>query len=45
MQALRANGLGFDRIAEKLNDEGIKPRTGERWWGKTVQRILEAQER
>jgi DNA invertase Pin-like site-specific DNA recombinase len=40
-KALRAEGLGFDRIAERLNAEGIKPRTGARWWGRTVNNILE----
>jgi hypothetical protein len=43
MKALRAEGMGFDRIAEELNAEGLKPRTGERWWGKTVNNILSAQ--
>jgi hypothetical protein len=40
MQDLRAEGLGFDRVAEQLNVEGLKPRTGERWWGRTVNNIL-----
>jgi DNA invertase Pin-like site-specific DNA recombinase len=39
MKALRAEGLGFDRIAVKLNEEGIKPRRG-RWHGLVVNRIL-----
>lgn len=43
MRALRAADMGFDRIAEVLNSEGLKPRTGERWWGKTVNNILSAQ--
>jgi len=43
MKALRNTGMGFDRIAEGLNAEGLKPRTGERWWGKTVNNILSAQ--
>jgi DNA invertase Pin-like site-specific DNA recombinase len=43
MTALRAEGLGFDRIAETLNAEGLKPRTGERWWGRTINNILTAQ--
>jgi DNA invertase Pin-like site-specific DNA recombinase len=43
MRTLRDDGLGFDRIAEALNAEGLKPRTGERWWGKTVNNILSAQ--
>lgn len=40
MNALRAEGMGFDRIAAKLNEEGIKPRRGECWWGLTVNKIL-----
>jgi DNA invertase Pin-like site-specific DNA recombinase len=40
MRALRAEGLGFDRIAELLNAEGIPTRTGKRWHGVVVNRIL-----
>jgi DNA invertase Pin-like site-specific DNA recombinase len=40
MHALRAEGMGFDRIAAKLNEEGVRPRRGERWWGLTVNKIL-----
>jgi DNA invertase Pin-like site-specific DNA recombinase len=40
MKSLRDTGMGFDRIAEVLNAEGHKPRTGERWWGKTINGIL-----
>ncbi len=43
MQELRALNIGFDRIAERLNAECYKPRTGTRWWGKTVNNILGAQ--
>jgi DNA invertase Pin-like site-specific DNA recombinase len=43
MKALKETGLGYDRIAEALNDAGLKPRTGVRWWGKTVNNILTAQ--
>jgi len=42
MKALRAEGLSYDRIAERLNEEGIKPRNGQRWWGKTVNNIMGA---
>ncbi|MCU1336353.1 MAG: Resolvase, N-terminal domain [Bryobacterales bacterium] len=42
MCALRADGLGFDRIAAKLNAEGISPRRGRQWWGLTVNKILRA---
>jgi DNA invertase Pin-like site-specific DNA recombinase len=40
MKALRATGMGFDRIAAQLNGEGVKPRAGERWHGLVVNRIL-----
>lgn len=43
MKALRAEGLGYDRIAAVLNAEGYKPRSGEKWWGKTVNNILSAE--
>ena len=40
MRQLREEGMGFDRIAETLNAEGLKPRRGERWWGKTINLTL-----
>jgi DNA invertase Pin-like site-specific DNA recombinase len=40
MKALRAEGMGFDRVAAALNAEGIKPRRGARWHGLTVNKIL-----
>jgi DNA invertase Pin-like site-specific DNA recombinase len=40
MSALRSEGMGFDRIAAALNSEGLLPRSGERWWGRTVNNIL-----
>jgi DNA invertase Pin-like site-specific DNA recombinase len=40
MQALRAQEMGFDRIAAKLNEDGVKPRRGARWHGLTVNKIL-----
>jgi DNA invertase Pin-like site-specific DNA recombinase len=43
MRVLRDTGMGFDRIADVLNAEGLMPRTGERWWGRTVNNILCAQ--
>jgi DNA invertase Pin-like site-specific DNA recombinase len=44
MKALRASGMGFDRIAAALNAEGIRPRRGEKWWGLTVNNILTARQ-
>jgi DNA invertase Pin-like site-specific DNA recombinase len=40
LKALRATGMGFDRIAEQLNAEGLNTRTGKRWHGVVVNRIL-----
>jgi DNA invertase Pin-like site-specific DNA recombinase len=40
IRVLRAEGLGFDRIAERLNGEGVPTRTGRRWHGVVVNRIL-----
>src|SRR5215471_7259606 len=40
LKALRAEGLGFDRIAARLNAEGVPTRTGRPWHGVVVNRIL-----
>jgi DNA invertase Pin-like site-specific DNA recombinase len=40
MKTLREAGLGFDRIAERLTAEGMATRTGKRWHGVVVNRIL-----
>jgi DNA invertase Pin-like site-specific DNA recombinase len=40
MKALRAQGLGFDKIAAQLNAEGIGTRTRGRWHGVMINRIL-----
>lgn len=40
MKALRTAGLGFDRIAAQLNTEGVATRTGGRWHGLVINRIL-----
>src|SRR5262249_27296826 len=39
-RALRAAGLGFDRIAIRLNEEHMPTRTGRPWHGVVVNRIL-----
>jgi len=39
-KALRSEGLGFDRIAVRLNDEGVVTRTGKPWHGVVINRIL-----
>lgn len=40
MRALRDEGLAFHKIAAQLNTEGMKPRSGARWHGFVVNRIL-----
>jgi DNA invertase Pin-like site-specific DNA recombinase len=45
MKSLRAEGLGFDRIAERLNAEGVPTRTRKRWHGVVVNRILTGRSR
>ena len=40
LKALRAEGLGFDRIAVRMNEQGIPTRTGKLWHGLVVNRIL-----
>ena len=40
MRALRAEGFGFDRVAVKLNEEGLPTRTGKPWHGVVINRIL-----
>jgi DNA invertase Pin-like site-specific DNA recombinase len=40
MKALRSEGLGFDRIAARMNEEGVATRTGKPWWGVVVNHIL-----
>lgn len=40
MKALRAEGLGFDRIAARLNSDGVSTRTGKPWHGLVINRIL-----
>ena len=45
MNGLRAEGLGFDRIAAQMNAEGLHTRTRGRWHGVMVNRILKAQKK
>jgi len=40
MKALRASGMAFDKIADALNAEGVKPRRGIKWYGITVNNIV-----
>jgi DNA invertase Pin-like site-specific DNA recombinase len=42
MQKLRGDGLSFQRIADKLNHDGLKPRAAETWYPSSVQAILKA---
>ncbi len=43
MKELRAEGLGFDRVAARLNEEGLRTRTGKPWHGFTINQILRRQ--
>jgi len=38
--ALRATGTAMDTIAETLNSEGLKPRSGKQWYGSAVRNVL-----
>jgi hypothetical protein len=40
IKALRAEGLGFDRVAARLNEERVPTRTGRPWHGVVINRIL-----
>jgi len=41
IRALRSAGLGLDRIADRLNREGVKPRPGVKWYPMSVSRVLQ----
>lgn len=45
LRTLRAEGLGFDRIAARMNEEGIPTRTGKRWHGVVINRLLTGKRR
>ena len=38
--ALRSAGAAMDTIAETLNGEGLKPRSGRQWYGSSVRNVL-----
>jgi DNA invertase Pin-like site-specific DNA recombinase len=40
MKQLRADGLGFDRIAAELNRRGVPTRRGSKWGGNTINVVL-----
>jgi DNA invertase Pin-like site-specific DNA recombinase len=40
LKALRAEGLGYDRLAARLNAEHVPTRTGRPWHGVVINRIL-----
>jgi DNA invertase Pin-like site-specific DNA recombinase len=42
MTKLRANGVAVDKIADKLNADGVRPRAGLRWYPTSVYRVLKA---
>ena len=42
MHSLRTSGVAYDKIAETLNAEGLKPRAGEHWYAGVVHRMLKS---
>jgi DNA invertase Pin-like site-specific DNA recombinase len=42
---LRASGMAIDTIAETLNAEGLKSKTGGRWYGSSVRNVIIRKER
>jgi DNA invertase Pin-like site-specific DNA recombinase len=38
--SLRQAGVAMDTIAETLNSEGVKPRSGGQWYGSSVRNVL-----
>jgi DNA invertase Pin-like site-specific DNA recombinase len=40
MQQMRAEGAGYHTIADRLNEEAIRPRSGKQWYPMTVSKIL-----
>ena len=38
--SLRSAGTAMDTIAETLNSEGLKPKSGQRWYGSSVRNVL-----
>jgi DNA invertase Pin-like site-specific DNA recombinase len=42
MREMRSGGMAVDKIAERLNTDGIPSRAGKNWHGATVNRILKA---
>lgn len=43
MIELRGAGRSLEQVASQLTDEGLKPRSGQRWYAASVGRILTAQ--
>jgi hypothetical protein len=43
MKALRMANISYDKIAATLDLEGLKPRTGARWYAGVLRRVLAAQ--
>lgn len=40
MREMRSEGMSFGKIAEALNDQGVKPRRAQRWYAQTVSRAI-----
>jgi intein-encoded DNA endonuclease-like protein len=37
---LRSSGMALDKIALALNEEGLKPKYGARWYGSSVSNVI-----
>jgi len=44
MHELKAEGCSLRAIAQRLNDEGLPPKRGERWQATQAARVLERSE-
>ncbi|HLN05205.1 MAG TPA: recombinase family protein [Acidimicrobiales bacterium] len=44
MRELKAEGYSLHAIAQRLNDEGLRPKRGEHWQATQVARVLQRSE-
>ena len=40
MKELRSSGMAYDKIASALNERGVQPRRGSKWYPFSVSKIL-----
>ena len=43
MKELRTAGVSFNRIAEAMNRQGVKPNRGKEWYASSIKAVLESQ--